>query len=92
MLGYPLAMHFSNPCREDGTVTERWRNGQPSSSWVCLGGKKNGPATFWYPDGGPKAEGQYADDLEDGDWTVYNPSGNPRHEHWSRGTQFHRDE
>ncbi len=38
-------------------------------------GQKNGPARFWYPNGGLKREGYYQNDLEMGEWLFYAEDG-----------------
>jgi antitoxin component YwqK of YwqJK toxin-antitoxin module len=83
-----FAVQSSNPCPKDGPMTTTYKDGTPASTYECKGGKPEGPAKFFHPNGAVKSEGALAAGLQDGEWIYYDPDGKiVRRTRWSRGSK-----
>lgn len=61
---------------QQDSLSESWNEkGMKVSSYLFKEGEKNGPAKEWYPNGKPQSEGQFWNDLEQGNWTYWFENG-----------------
>ena len=59
----------------DGKSTEFYPNGQKRSEITFSGGAKNGLALFYDQDGAKTVEGNYKEDLSEGEWKFFEKEG-----------------
>ncbi len=62
----------------DGLVIRRIKSGRIIDMETSVGGKKNGPAWYFYNDGKPKGQGNFVDNSRDGHWTWWYETGEVR--------------
>ncbi len=65
-------------CFGPRTVHDEWRPGVPKRHGEVVGGKQQGPWTYWYDSGAKQAEGSWHRDYQDGQWTWWYADGRVR--------------
>ena len=65
-------------CFGPRTVHDEWRPGVPKRHGEVVGGKQQGPWTYWYDNGSKQAEGAWAKDYQDGQWSWWYADGRIR--------------
>ena len=76
--GAQVSVELSGPTPEQPVWHERAVLGDETSEsqgWM-LGGRREGPWTFWHPEGAESGQGSFIAGRREGSWTFYDPDSN----------------